>query len=69
MPYRPEGYENYFTFMDGSCIPKYEAQFTAFEAGADEMLDKLRARGKKVTIYGSPGKMDFIEVLIPVETK
>jgi len=55
--WRPkEGWENYYTFMDGKAIPGYERQARAFEEGADEILAcivkhfaQVRNGGNKIT--------------------
>lgn len=40
--YRPEGFENPYNFMTDEAIPKWEGQSSAYEAGADAVLEALK---------------------------
>jgi len=57
--YRPEDWNNPYTYMTGEIIAGWDVQSNAFEAGADAILEKLK---KEAIIQFGSGKVTGIHV-------
>ncbi len=67
-PWRPDDWENHFTKEHGNLSPDADTETSIYEAGADAMLEALRANGEHIQPtnlpiplqIGEPGTLCFI---------